>query len=244
MARRCSCGATHISRPEGSPNAYFAYYEDVALGWALWLLGHQVWLSPNAIVYHRHHGTSVRSPHAARQRNCERNACFTLLTHASDALLPICWRESPAGGRASDDEHRTRRDHRPIRIAFSDDHRLPVSARLDPRLYVGTAARRAPPARRPGASTGTFGSLSRVGLSGVLGAFGSLYRLARWGGTSAPTVTDFVEAPADGMATLPRWPNGASAPAKWNRAAGRCKRTRSVDDDESHRRGSPRTGWT
>ena len=36
----------------------FAYYEDVELGWRLNLLGHEVWFCPDAIVYHKHHGTS------------------------------------------------------------------------------------------------------------------------------------------------------------------------------------------
>ena len=40
----------------------FAYYEDVELGWRLHLLGHEVWLAPGAIVYHKHHGTSGRWP--------------------------------------------------------------------------------------------------------------------------------------------------------------------------------------
>lgn len=51
----------------------FAYYEDVEFGWRLWLLGHEVWFAPEAIVYHRHHGTSgPESP--ARLRAFERNA--------------------------------------------------------------------------------------------------------------------------------------------------------------------------
>ena len=51
----------------------FAYYEDVEFGWRLWLLGHEVWFAPDAIVYHRHHGTSgPESP--ARLRAFERNA--------------------------------------------------------------------------------------------------------------------------------------------------------------------------
>jgi GT2 family glycosyltransferase len=51
----------------------FAYYEDVELGWRLWLLGHEVWLAPKAVVYHKHHGTSgAESP--ARARAFERNA--------------------------------------------------------------------------------------------------------------------------------------------------------------------------
>jgi GT2 family glycosyltransferase len=52
----------------------FAYYEDVELGWRLHVLGYEVWLSPRAIVYHKHHGTSGRWPEPPRQRLYERNS--------------------------------------------------------------------------------------------------------------------------------------------------------------------------
>jgi GT2 family glycosyltransferase len=52
----------------------FAYYEDVELGWRLHLLGHEVWLAPGAVVYHKHHGTSGRWPEPPRLRLYERNA--------------------------------------------------------------------------------------------------------------------------------------------------------------------------
>lgn len=52
----------------------FAYYEDVELGWRLWMLGHEVWFAPDARVRHRHHGTSGRWPEPPRVRLLERNA--------------------------------------------------------------------------------------------------------------------------------------------------------------------------
>ena len=52
----------------------FAYYEDVELGWRLHLLGHEVWLAPRAIIYHKHHGTSGRWPEPPRLRLYERNS--------------------------------------------------------------------------------------------------------------------------------------------------------------------------
>lgn len=52
----------------------FAYYEDVELGWRLHVLGLDVWSSPKAVVYHKHHGTSGRWPEPPRQRLYERNA--------------------------------------------------------------------------------------------------------------------------------------------------------------------------
>ena len=35
---------------------YFAYYEDVDLGWRLWLRDYKVGFAAHAVVYHRHHG--------------------------------------------------------------------------------------------------------------------------------------------------------------------------------------------
>ena len=56
----------------------FAYYEDVELGWRLNLLGHEVWFSPRAVVYHKHHGTSARWPEPPRIRLYERNSLRNL----------------------------------------------------------------------------------------------------------------------------------------------------------------------
>ena len=73
------CGAAVLFRRDvfvssgGWDEPTFAYYEDVEFGWRLWLLGHEVWFAPDAVVYHRHHGTSgAESP--ARLRAFERNA--------------------------------------------------------------------------------------------------------------------------------------------------------------------------
>ena len=39
---------------------YFAYFEDVDLGWRLWVMGERVALCPAAVAYHHHNGTSAR----------------------------------------------------------------------------------------------------------------------------------------------------------------------------------------
>lgn len=41
----------------GFDEDYFAYFEDVDLGWRLWVCGYKVVLNPQAITYHRHHST-------------------------------------------------------------------------------------------------------------------------------------------------------------------------------------------
>ncbi len=38
---------------------YFAYFEDVDLGWRLWVLGERVLYVPEAIAYHRHRGSGM-----------------------------------------------------------------------------------------------------------------------------------------------------------------------------------------
>jgi GT2 family glycosyltransferase len=41
---------------------FFAYYEDVDLGWRLWVLGHRVHYVPSAVCYHHHSSTSKTFP--------------------------------------------------------------------------------------------------------------------------------------------------------------------------------------
>jgi GT2 family glycosyltransferase len=72
---------------DGWDEGTFAYYEDVELGWRFWLLGHEVWLAPRSIVYHRHHGTSGRWPEPPRVRLLERNAMRMLYTHLERETL-------------------------------------------------------------------------------------------------------------------------------------------------------------
>jgi GT2 family glycosyltransferase len=46
----------------GFDSEFFAYYEDVDLGWRSWVLGHEVWYTPKAVCYHHHSSTSKRLP--------------------------------------------------------------------------------------------------------------------------------------------------------------------------------------
>ena len=47
----------------GFDEEFFAYYEDVDLGWRLWVLGHEVHYVPAAVCYHHHSSTSRRLPY-------------------------------------------------------------------------------------------------------------------------------------------------------------------------------------
>lgn len=66
---------------------YFAYFEDVDLGWRLWLSGHKVRLAAGARCRHRHNGTSGRFPFYQRALLYERNAMRTLIKNLDDENL-------------------------------------------------------------------------------------------------------------------------------------------------------------
>ena len=82
-----ACGAAMLVRRDlfletgGFDEAMFAYYEDVAFGWQLSIRGYDVWLSPKALVYHKHQGTAGRWAAALRARLYERNALRIVFTH-------------------------------------------------------------------------------------------------------------------------------------------------------------------
>lgn len=73
----------------GFDTDYFAYFEDVDLGWRLWLFGYQVLYCPSAVVFHRGQGT-VTLAKAERKRLLERNGLFTIFkNYSGDALERI-----------------------------------------------------------------------------------------------------------------------------------------------------------
>src|SRR5438105_14224588 len=79
-----ACGGAMLIRREvfrevgGFDRDYFAYFEDVDPGWRLNLLGHQVWYTPRATAFHRHHGTASRLVAHKLRVLYERNALFTI----------------------------------------------------------------------------------------------------------------------------------------------------------------------
>jgi GT2 family glycosyltransferase len=66
---------------------YFAYLEDVDLGWRLWLAGHEVAHVPAAVVRHRHHGSAGQLARGTAARLVERNALATVMKVYADAHL-------------------------------------------------------------------------------------------------------------------------------------------------------------
>ncbi len=55
-------GAALFREVGGFDAEFFAYYEDVDLGWRTWTMGHEVWYTPRAVCYHHHSSTSKRLP--------------------------------------------------------------------------------------------------------------------------------------------------------------------------------------
>lgn len=66
---------------------FFAYYEDVDLGWRLWLFGMPVRYCPQAVTYHRHHGTSRHVPSGKLRLLYERNALLACVKNYEDRNL-------------------------------------------------------------------------------------------------------------------------------------------------------------
>lgn len=71
----------------GFDDDYFIYFEDVDLGWRLWLMGYRVVLAPKAIVFHRHHGTMSKFPDYRKQVLYTRNAVSSVIKNYSDENL-------------------------------------------------------------------------------------------------------------------------------------------------------------
>ncbi len=71
----------------GFDEDYFLLFEDVDLGWRLWVLGHRVVYAPRARVRHRHHGTLDRLPEHRYEVLLRRNALDTIVKNYGDEAL-------------------------------------------------------------------------------------------------------------------------------------------------------------
>jgi GT2 family glycosyltransferase len=71
---------------------FFAYYEDVDLGWRMWVQGHEVHYVPSAVCYHRHSGTTRRFPSETVRLLQVRNPLLSCVKNYDDqnlrAVLP------------------------------------------------------------------------------------------------------------------------------------------------------------
>lgn len=77
----------------GFDEDYFAIYEDVDLGWRLWISGYQVGFAPDSVVYHRGHGTFQAHANEKMRYLMHRNAMLTILKNYEEEtfrkILPL-----------------------------------------------------------------------------------------------------------------------------------------------------------
>jgi GT2 family glycosyltransferase len=71
----------------GFDERYFMFFEDVDLGWRLWLLGWRVRYVPASLVYHRHHASMSRYASWREHYLLERNALFTVYKNYDDTNM-------------------------------------------------------------------------------------------------------------------------------------------------------------
>ncbi|TAJ23496.1 MAG: glycosyltransferase family 2 protein [Planctomycetota bacterium] len=79
-----------FAESDGFDEEFFAYYEDVDLGWRLWVLGHEIHYVPKAVCYHHHSSTSRTFPMETIRLLQVRNpilACFK--NYADDNLRKV-----------------------------------------------------------------------------------------------------------------------------------------------------------
>jgi hypothetical protein len=88
-----ACGGAMAVRADvfraagGFDEEYFAYYEDVDLGWRLWVLGHEVHYAPRAVGYHHHSSTSKRFPPETLRLLQVRNPLYSCFKNYDDEHL-------------------------------------------------------------------------------------------------------------------------------------------------------------
>ena len=71
----------------GFDEDYFIYFEDVDLGWRLWIMGYRVMLVPTAVTYHRMHATMDRFQDHRKTVLYERNALYTIIKNYDQETL-------------------------------------------------------------------------------------------------------------------------------------------------------------
>ena len=75
------------ARAGGFDAAFFAYYDDLDLGWGVRVAGGNIRVVRDAIVYHRHGATSAGQPMGQKRFLLERNAVWTMVKRYGDAAL-------------------------------------------------------------------------------------------------------------------------------------------------------------
>ncbi|MBS1113101.1 MAG: hypothetical protein H6Q92_864 [Nitrospirae bacterium] len=66
---------------------YFAIFEDVDLGWRLWVMGHRVVMATDSVVYHKGHSTLDSKKEEKKRFLMHRNALMTIIKNYDDENL-------------------------------------------------------------------------------------------------------------------------------------------------------------
>jgi len=72
----------------GFDEDYFAFLEDVDLGWRLRIMGYKVVYEPKSIAFHKHGSTAKRIPSHQLEFMFERNRLRTIIKNTEDDFLP------------------------------------------------------------------------------------------------------------------------------------------------------------
>jgi GT2 family glycosyltransferase len=72
----------------GFDEDFFAYLEDVDLGWRLRIMGYRILYVPESIAFHKHKGTGKHIPSHQLEFMFERNRLSTIIKNTEDAYLP------------------------------------------------------------------------------------------------------------------------------------------------------------
>jgi hypothetical protein len=73
----------------GFDEEFFAYYEDVDLGWRLWVQGHECRYVPSSVCYHRHSSTSRNLPKEMLRLLQVRNPLLACVKNYDDRHLAL-----------------------------------------------------------------------------------------------------------------------------------------------------------
>lgn len=111
----------------GFDDRYLQFFEDVDLGWRLWVLGYRVRYVPTSLVYHRHQDTVEQTEDWYRHYLLERNALFTIFKNYDDENLR---RALPAALMLA--------VRRGVALGGDDPHALDLKLREDAHIEVDT----------------------------------------------------------------------------------------------------------
>ncbi len=88
-----ACGGSMVidrevfRRVGGFDEDYFAIFEDVDLGWRLWLSGYEVAFAPDSLAFHKGHGTFKSQANEKMRYLMHRNALLTVLKNYEEAAF-------------------------------------------------------------------------------------------------------------------------------------------------------------